>query len=507
MAPVIRIIFWDAHSPLRADRLVNSTHILREVLVTDLINLMNDLLWGSILVYLLVGVGIYFTVRLGFIQFRHFGHMFSVLRNSRKSDQSGISSFQALCTSLAARVGTGNMAGVAVALTLGGPGAIFWMWMTAMLGMATSFAESTLAQLYKTRDRDGNYRGGPAYYMEKGLGMRWMGVLFSIFLIIAFGLVFNAVQANSISSAMHTAFGFDPLYVGIAIVLISSFVIFGGIRKIARTAELIVPIMALAYILIAMVVVILNIEKLPSVLSLVFRSAFGLEQAAAGGLGYAIAQAMIHGVKRGLFSNEAGMGSAPNAAASATPYPPHPASQGYVQMLGVFVDTIVICSATVAIILMSGEYVPHGEITGIELTQRALSSQVGDWGSIFIALAIFFFAFTSIIANYSYAETNLIFLEHNNKKGLVVFRMIVLGMVMFGSLATLPTVWSMADVTMGLMAIVNLIAILLLSGTVVKLAKDYNRQLKAGKLPTFDANDYPELKSQLEDGIWDSKSK
>nr|WP_306416916.1 sodium:alanine symporter family protein [Vibrio sp. D420a] len=468
---------------------------------------MNDLLWGSILVYLLVGVGIYFTVRLGFIQFRHFGHMFSVLKNSRKADSAGISSFQALCTSLAARVGTGNMAGVAVALTAGGPGAIFWMWLIAMLGMATSFAESTLAQLYKTRDNDGNYRGGPAYYMEKGLGMRWMGVLFSIFLIIAFGLVFNAVQANAIASAMNTAFDFERSYTGIAIVVISAFVIFGGIRKIARTAEIIVPIMALAYLAIALFIMFANIEKVPEVLALIFKSAFGLQEAAAGGLGYAIAQAMINGIKRGLFSNEAGMGSAPNAAASATPYPPHPASQGYVQMLGVFMDTIVICSATVAIILMSGEYVPHGEVTGIELTQRALTAQVGSWGGIFVAVAIFFFAFTSIIANYSYAETNLIFLEHNNKKGLVLFRVIVLGMVMFGSMATLPTVWALADVSMGLMAIVNLVAIILLSGIVIKLAKDYNRQLDAGKVPTFDANDFPELKSQLEDGIWDGNKK
>ncbi|HAS8219741.1 sodium/alanine symporter [Vibrio vulnificus] len=475
--------------------------------MTDLINLMNDLLWGSILVYLLVGVGIYFTVRLGFIQFRHFGHMFSVLKNSRKSDNAGISSFQALCTSLAARVGTGNMAGVAVALTAGGPGAIFWMWLIAMLGMATSFAESTLAQLYKTKDDDGNYRGGPAYYMEKGLGMRWMGVLFSIFLIIAFGLVFNAVQANSIANAMQNAFGWENAYVGVVIVVLSGVIIFGGIKRIARTAELIVPVMALAYLALALFVMFSNLEKLPDVLMLIFKSAFGLQEAAAGGLGYAIAQAMINGIKRGLFSNEAGMGSAPNAAASATPYPPHPASQGYVQMLGVFMDTIVICSATVAIILMSGEYVPHGEITGIELTQLALSSQVGSWGGIFVAVAIFFFAFTSIIANYSYAETNLVFLEHNHKAGLNVFRLVVLGLVGFGAIAPLPVVWALADVSMGLMAIVNLVAILLLSGIVIKLAKDYNRQLQAGKLPTFNADDFPELKSQLEEGIWDNNKK
>ncbi|KMV29133.1 alanine/glycine:cation symporter family protein [Photobacterium swingsii] len=475
--------------------------------MTSQINFLNDLLWGSVLIYLLIGVGIYFTYRLGFIQFRHFGHMFSVMKNSRKSDKSGISSFQALCTSLAARVGTGNMAGVAVALTLGGPGAIFWMWLIAMLGMATAFAESALAQLYKTRDDEGNYRGGPAYYMEKGLGMRWMGVVFSICLIIAFGLVFNSVQANSITQAMNVAFGWNPMYVGVALVIMAGFIIFGGMRTIARTAELLVPTMALFYLLIAMYIMAVNIEKLPDVLMLIFRSAFGLEEAASGALGYTIAQGMINGLKRGLFSNEAGMGSAPNAAASATPYPPHPASQGYVQMLGVFMDTIVICSATVAIILMSGEYVPHGEITGIELTQRALSSQVGGWGAIFIAVAIFFFAFTSLVANYSYAETNLIFLEHNHKAGLNVFRVVVLGMVMFGAVADLPTVWAMADVSMGMMAIINLVAIVLLSGTVVKLAADYNKQLSQGKVPTFDSKDYPELHAQLEEGIWDQDKK
>lgn len=467
------------------------------------ITFLNDLLWGSVLIYLLIGVGIYFTYRLSFIQFRHFGHMFKVMKNSRKSDSAGISSFQALCTSLAARVGTGNMAGVAVALTLGGPGAIFWMWLIAMLGMATAFAESALAQLYKTRDDDGNYRGGPAYYMEKGLGMRWMGVMFSVFLIIAFGLVFNSVQANSISQAAHVAFGWSPIYVGIGLVIMTGVIIFGGLRTIARTAEILVPAMALCYLLLALYIMAFNIEKLPEIIMMIFRSAFGLEEAASGALGYTIAQGMINGLKRGLFSNEAGMGSAPNAAASATPYPPHPASQGYVQMLGVFMDTMVICSSTVAIILMSGEYVPHSEVTGIELTQRALSSQVGDWGSVFIAVAIFFFAFTSLVANYSYAETNLIFLEHNHKIGLNIFRVVVLFMVMFGALADLPTVWAMADVSMGMMALINLVAIVLLSGTVVKLATDYNKQLSLGKVPTFDSNDYPELHAQLEEGIWD----
>lgn len=468
-----------------------------------LISFVNDLLWGSVLIYFLLGAGLFFTLRLGFLQIRHFGHMFSILRRSRRSDDSGISSFQALCTSLAARVGTGNLAGVAVALTLGGPGAIFWMWMVAFIGMATAFVESTLAQLYKTKDDQGNYRGGPAYYMEKGLGMRRMGVLFSIFLIIAFGLVFNAVQSNSIAQAMHVAFGVPQLGVGIGLVVLTAVIIFGGVRTIARVAELIVPVMALVYLLLALYVVGINISKLPDVIALIVKSAFGWQEAAAGTLAYTISQAMINGVKRGLFSNEAGMGSAPNAAAAASPYPPHPASQGYVQMLGVFMDTIVICTATAAIILTSGTLETGQGMSGIDLTQRALSTAVGDWGAIFIAVAVFFFAFTSIIANYAYAETNLVFLEHNGNKRLLMFRGMVLGMVIFGAVAELPIVWAMADISMGLMALTNLIAILLLSGTAIKLAKDYNEQLDSGKLPVFDVRKYPELHSQLEPGIWD----
>ncbi|SUC40150.1 sodium:alanine symporter [Proteus mirabilis] len=378
--------------------------------MTGLINFANNILWGYVLIYLLLGVGIYFTIRTGFIQIRHFGHMFSILKNSHKSDKSGISSFQALCTSLAARVGTGNLTGVAIALTAGGPGAIFWMWVVAIIGMATSLIESTLAQLYKTKDDEGNYRGGPAYYMTKGLNMRWMGVLFAIFLIIAFGLVFNAVQANSIAQAAASAFNFDPLYVGIGLVVMSGFIIFGGLRWIARVAELVVPIMAIAYLLLAFWVVADHFERLPEVFMLIFKSAFGLQEAAAGAIGYGISQAMTQGIQRGLFSNEAGMGSAPNAAASATPYPPHPASQGYIQMLGVFMDTLVICSATAVIILSSGVLDNYQDgINGIQLTQLALSSTVGGWGSTFIAVAIFFFAFTSIIANYAYAESNMIF--------------------------------------------------------------------------------------------------
>ena len=467
----------------------------------NLINSLNGMLWGYILIALLIGTGIYFTVRLGFIQFRHFFHTFTVMRDSRKSDSEGISSFQALSTSLAARVGTGNLAGVAIAITVGGPGAIFWMWLIAILGMATSFAESTLAQAYKVHDKDGNFRGGPAYYMERGLNARWMGSLFAIFLIIAFGLVFNAVQANSIAAALSESFDFNKTYVGIALVIVSGMVIFTGIRGIARVAEKLVPGMALAYLLIALFVVVANISEIPAIIAMIFKSAFGYQEAAGGAFGAMV----MTGIQRGLFSNEAGMGSAANAAATASPYPNHPASQGYVQMLGVFIDTMVICTATASIILLSGGMDSFSGMGGIEITQRALSAEVGDWGSHFVAIALLFFAFTSIIANYSYAETNLIFLQKKKMQGVIFLRIAVLGMIMFGALFSNTLIWGLADVSMGLMAVVNLIAILLLSKEVIKLAKDYNDQLIAGKVPTFDRTKLPELDKKLEPGIWEKK--
>ncbi|MBL8465579.1 MAG: alanine:cation symporter family protein [Thauera sp.] len=480
-----------------------------EALANQVVDLLNGLLWGKILIWLLVGTGIYFTLRLGFIQLRHLGHTFTVLRGSRQSDASGISSFQALCTSLAARVGTGNIAGVAVAITLGGPGAIFWMWVIALVGMATGFAEATLAQLFKQRDAKGQFRGGPAYYMERGLGQRWAGVMFSLFLILAFGFAFNSVQANTIVGAMIGAFGLDmgtlhlagnevavaTLVIGLAIVALTAAIIFGGLRSIARFSEIAVPFMAVGYLVVALGILLANLDKVPGALALIFQSAFGLHEAAAGGIGAAI----LNGFKRGLFSNEAGMGSAPNAAAAATPYPPHPASQGYVQMAGVFIDTMLICTASAAIILLAGPV----EGTGIGLVQNALTSEVGGWGKYFLAVVVLFFAFTSIVANYFYAENCLVFIEHNHPAGLLAFRVLVLVMVMFGSIGSLPFIWNLADVTMGLMAITNLVAILLLSGLVVKLARDYNAQRAAGKLPSFDARQYPEIRSKLEPGVWD----
>lgn len=470
--------------------------------MTDIINSISALLWGQVLVYLLIAAGLFFTIRLGFIQFVQFPHMFKVMFGSRKCGGDEISSFQAFCTSLAARVGTGNMAGVAVALYLGGPGAIFWMWLIALIGMATSFAESTLAQAYKTKDSDGNFRGGPAYYMERGLGKRWMGVLFSLCLILAFGLVFNAVQSNSIAAAFEVAFDVPKYIVGIALVIGSGIIIFGGLKTISRFAEMVVPFMALAYLLVAIYVCAINFTALPDVIVLIIKSAFGLEQAGAGAIGYGVTQAMIQGIKRGLFSNEAGMGSAANAAATATPYPPHPASQGYVQMLGVFIDTIVICTATASLILLSNQLVPESGVLGIELTQAALQEHVGDWGTYFIAIAILFFAFTSIVANYSYAETNLMFLEHNSTKGMFIFRLLVLGMVMFGAIGELGIIWTLADISMGLMAIVNVVALFMLSGVVVWLSKDYNAQNKQGVLPTFDKDKHPKLAKEVDPNAW-----
>lgn len=471
--------------------------------MTDLMSLLNTLLWESVLTYLLAGVGIYLTLRTRFIQFRHFIHMFSLLKNSRKRDSAGISSFQALCTSLVSRVGAGNMTGIAIALTIGGPGAIFWMWVAAILGMSTSFIECTLAQLYKTKDVNGHYRGGPASYMEKGLGMRWMGVIFSVLLILSFAFVFNAVQANAIAQTSAAAFGFDPLYVGVFLVVVCGLVIFGGIRTIGRVAAIVVPLIASIYLLLTFWIVAHNLERIPDIFMLIMRSAFGLQEAAAGAVGYGIAQAMTQGIQRGLFSNEAGMGSAPNGVASATPYPPHPAAQGYLQMLGVFIDTIVFCSSTATIILISGIVThPTDVISGIELTQRAFSVTVGEWGSPFFAVAIFFFGFTSIITNYAYAENNLVFLQHNHPARLTLFRLASLGMVMLGTLTELPLVWKMATISISLITITNLTAILLLSGIALKLAKNYDFQRRVGKIPTFDLVDFPELKLHLEPGIW-----
>ena len=468
----------------------------------------NGIIWGYILIYVLIGAGLYFTVATRFIQFRHFGHMWKLLRISGEGRKDGgISSFEALMTSLAARVGTGNLAGVAIAIYLGGPGAVFWMWMTALVGMSTSFIESTLAQAYKVPHTDNVYRGGPAYYIEKGLGQRWMAIFFSVCLLIAFGLAFNGVQANTIALATQEAFGIPTWVVGAVLVVLVAPVVFGGLRSVARVAGKVVPVMAILYVLLALYIIITNITLFPAAIAHIFESAFGVQQAAGGVVGYGIAQAMMNGIKRGLFSNEAGMGSAPNAAATAKSHPDHPAVQGFMQMLGVFLDTLVICTATASIIILSGVVDPNVEQEGIQLTQLALSQYVGDLGVYFVAIAIFFFSFTSIIANYSYGESNLEFIsgEKNAKVAIMIFRFMVLAMVFIGSIANLSAVWNFADLSMGLMALTNLVAIILLSPVAFRLLKDYESQIKSGKSPdqiTFDPDKFIKLKDEANRDAW-----
>mgnify|MGYP004518183613 FL=1 len=457
------------------------------------IGAINEVLWSYVLIIMLLGCALWFTWRGKFVQFRMIGEMVRLLGDSTQKAGNGekhISSFQAFAVSLASRVGTGNLAGVATAVAVGGPGAVFWMWLIALLGSSSAFVESTLAQLYKIKGKD-SFIGGPAYYMERGLGWRWMGVLFAILISITFGFAFNSVQSNTICAAWEGSFGIDHAWMGIALTLISLATIFGGIHRIARVSSVVVPIMALGYIALALGVVLFNIGQLPAVFKLIVANAMGWEQAVGGSVGAALMQ----GIKRGLFSNEAGMGSAPNVAATA--HVSHPVKQGLIQALGVFSDTLVICTCTAFIILFSG--VPlDGSLNGVQLTQEALKAEVGGAGSIFVALAILLFAFSSIIGNYYYGEANIRFIT-SRKWVLFVYRLLVGGMVLFGSLASLDLVWSLADVTMALMTICNLIAIALLSKQAFLLLDDYVRQKRSGiKSPSYDRDRIPELRDKAE---------
>lgn len=457
-------------------------------LLSKIISVGNTIIWSYVLIALLIILGLFFTLRTGFVQFRLFKEMFRLLTegaSTRNKDKKTVSSFQAFCISTASRVGTGNLAGVAIAIASGGPGAVFWMWLIALIGAGSSFIESTLAQIYKVEDGD-SYRGGPAYYMAKGLNAKWMGVIFSVLITLSFGFVFNAVQSNTITLAFANAFALDRSILGYVLVVLTGLIIFGGVHRVAKATEIIVPIMAIAYVLIALFVVLKNISLLPSIFSLIFKDAFGIQSVMGGTLGSVISM----GIKRGLFSNEAGMGSAPNAAATAEVT--HPVKQGLIQTLGVFTDTLLICSATAFMILISGVYTSSG--TGIELTQNALSSQVGSWGNTFIAVCIFLFAFSSIIGNYYYGETNIEFIS-SNKFFLVLYRLLVLGMVLFGATSEIKIVWDMADLFMGLMAIINLIAITLLHKQAILALKDYVRQKKTGLDPSFTSDSIPGLKN------------
>ncbi|MFC3886672.1 alanine/glycine:cation symporter family protein [Bacillus songklensis] len=447
-----------------------------EQLLQGVVGATNEFLWSKLLIIMLVSFGFYFTFKSGFLQIRMLKEMVRVLMEGATRSKGGISPFQAFCISMAARVGTGNITGIAIAVALGGPGAVFWMWMIAIIGSASSFVESTLAQVYKIKGKDG-FRGGPAYYMEKGLKKRWMGALFAILITLSFGLVFNAVQSNTITIAFENSFGTDRLMLGIIMAIVFAAIIFGGVKRIAKMSEYIVIVLAVLYIGVALFIVLTNITKMPEVLSLIVKNAFGIEQAVGGSLG----AALMNGVKRGLFSNEAGMGSAPNAAATAVTS--HPVKQGLIQAFGVLTDTLIICTSTAFIILLSDAYKQPG-LDGIELTQAALSTHIGSWASGCLAIIVFLFAFSTLIGNYYYGETNIEFLN-TSKTWLMLYRISVLGMIIFGSVAKVQLVWDLADLFMGFMVIVNLIAIILLSKVAFAALSDYIKQKKAGKDPVF----------------------
>ncbi len=463
-------------------------------------------LYTYVLVALLVGTGIYFTVRTRAVQVRLFTRMVSVIARSRGDSHGGISSFQAFAIGISSRVGTGNIAGVAIALTLGGPGAIFWMWVVALVGMATAFIEATLAQMYKVRWRDGTFRGGPAFYIERGLGSRTWGAVFAALLIFVFGFAFEMVQANTIAATLGSAHDVPTWVSAVLLLLLTAPVVLGGIRAVARVAELLAPLMAALYVLLALVVIVLNLGELPDVVGMIVRGALGLDEALAG-TGGGLLAALLNGARRGLFSNEAGMGSAPNAAATATVK--HPAQQGLIQSLGVFVDTMLVCSATAFIVLMAAPsvYTP-GETTeeqGAALTQLAVADSLGTWTTLPMTVLIFVFAYSSILGNFTYAEVNVDFLTRRRWAPYVLRALVVLA-VLTGALAELTTVWTIADIAMGLMAVVNLVSIVLLGRWAIGALRDYE-QFRGKDLEGFLGSGNPFLPGDLPGNIWQSRDR
>ena len=465
--------------------------------MNEWITIVNDVIWSYVLIAALVGCGLWFTWRTRFVQFRMVGEMIRLLTESAVSTveeqvkaeggkkRRHISSFQAFAVSV------GNLAGVATAIAIGGPGAVFWMWIIALVGSATAFVESTLAQLYKQKHKD-SFIGGPAYYIQRGLHKRWMAVLFAVLITLQFSLSNNSIQSNTICGAMQEAFGWSPVWVGGLLAAMALFIVFGGIQRIAHVSAVLVPVMAVGYLVLALVVVVMNIDLIPHVLKVIVLDAFGVTQIAGGGIG----AAMMNGIKRGLFSNEAGEGSAPNVAATATTS--HPVKQGLIQALGVFTDTLLVCSCTAFIILISGLYqVP--ELNGIALTQSALQSEVGSIGPMFIAVAIFLFAFSSIIGNYYSGEANIRFIPPSTTV-MTIYRICSAGlMVIFGALASFELVWNIVDFFMAFLTACNLVAIVLLGRYAFRLLDDYRQQKRQGvKEPVFHRSQLPEIEHEIE---------
>ena len=470
-------------------------------MIERIMGAVNGVLTDYVLVGMLLLVSLYFTFRMRGVQFRMIGEMCRLLvesgkrhEDTRKADtpaHGSVSSFQAFALSIASRVGTGNLAGVAIAISVGGPGAVFWMWVTALLGAASAFVESTLAQLFKVKG-ERSFRGGPAYYIQKGIHQRWWAVTFAVLITLTFGFAFNTVQANTLSSAMNNSFGIPMWVTGCIVTALTLALVWGGVHRISRFSEIVVPVMAIAYIILAIVLVIMNISHLPRVLALIVENAFGFNEILGGTMGSAISM----GVKRGLFSNEAGEGSTPNAAATASVS--HPVKQGLIQALGVYTDTILVCTATAFIILVSD--VSLHDSNGIVLTQQAIDAGFGggsSLGSTFVCIAITLFAFTSIIANYYYGETNIRFIR-NNDALVNLYRLIVGAMVYLGSVMSLDLVWGFADITMAMMTICNLAAILVLGKYARRLLLDYLDQRKLGKDPVYRSSTIPEIAKETE---------
>ncbi|MCW4386707.1 alanine:cation symporter family protein [Salinibacterium sp. SYSU T00001] len=451
-------------------------------------------LWTWIVLPVVAGLGLYFTIRSGVVQFRLIPEMFRTLANKTPTDAAGraqsVSAFQAFTISAASRVGVGNIAGVGTAIAVGGPGAIFWMWTMAFIGGASSFIESTLAQLYKTRDRDA-FRGGPAYYIQRGLGARWAGILFAIVLILCFPLAFSSLQANTISATIASTTGSDGAginwVVGLALAALTALVVFGGVRRIASVTQSVVPVMAVLYLLVGLVIVGMNVQEIPRVFGEIFAGAFGFQEIAGGLIGTII----LTGVQRGMFSNEAGLGSSPNAGAAAAVT--HPVKQGLVQTLGVYFDTFLVCSITAFIILVTNPDLGSLE-EGISTTQDALVSSLGSWSAVLLSVIIFLLAFSSILGNYYYGEANLEFIS-TNRALLTGFRMLVVLAVLGGSVASTSLIWTTADGIMGVMALINLVAIGLLSRIAIKLLRNYTEQRKRGLDPVFTQDQVPGLKN------------
>lgn len=456
-----------------------------------------NFIWNHFAIAFLLVVGIYFTISFNFIQFRSIKEMFRVLKEDpvEELDHKPISAFQAFTISAASRVGTGNIAGVAIAIAMGGPGAVFWMWVVAGIGSATAFIESTLAQIYKARDTESkSYVGGPAYYIEKGLRQKWLGIVFALLITLTFAFAYNSIQSNTIAQAVEV-YGVPQWVVGAILASITAVTIFGGVHSIAKFSEIIVPVLAVIYLALALIVMVLNIGQLPSLFMLIVESAFGLKEFAGGSIGASVA--LLLGIKRGLFSNEAGEGSAPHAAATASVS--HPVKQGLLQALGVYFDTWLICTATAVIILLYPGLEYGGSITGIKLTQQALTHHFGGFGTLFLTVSIFLFAYSSVIGNYFYGETNVKYLT-TKKWVLQVFRLLVIAIVYLGAVVDLELVWNAGDFFMALITVINLVAILCLSKVVYVATVDYMAQEKSGKDPEFKFENIQNV--MVETDIW-----